>query len=393
MSRILTGGCRRVKRRERTGLVACPAPARYDDAMRQRVTIADLATELGLSTTTISDALAGSGRVSYATRTKVQQAAAQMGYVYNRAARALRKGSNGAVGLYFPSAGRSLAFYMDFTFGAADSANGNDLDLKILTDSRPATRDLAVDGVIIVDARPGDPFIDQLVDSGLPLVTAGRLPDCYHDRAAVIEADHQQLALAMFEHLWSQGARNVAFICPDESFNSSWARDVRTSYLSWCRNRGLPELLRPLEISPSDAELRECLTDVLPSLHATGEVAGIVCAAQSLAGRTLTALMSMGIQINHDVLLGGLVGDPAELDSPLISTVDLHAREFGAESVQLLLLLLTGQAELGSLTRHRADLILAADREQPINGSVDRDSITSAGTRIAALRSVATIRH
>ncbi|MHB1430771.1 MAG: LacI family DNA-binding transcriptional regulator [Streptosporangiaceae bacterium] len=350
------------------------------------MTIADLAAELGLSTTTISDALAGSGRVSYATRAKVQQAAAQVGYVYNRAARALRKGSSGAVGLYFPSAGRSLAFYMDFTFGAADAANGNDLDLTILTDSRPATRDLAVDGVIIVDARAGDPFIDQLVDSGVPLVTAGRLPDSYRDRAAVIEADHQQVARAMFEYLWSQGAQKVAFICPDDSFNSSWARDVRTSYSNWCRSRGLPELLRPLTISPSDAELRECLTDVLPPLRPAGEVTGVVCAAQSLAGQTLAALMSMGIRVNHDVLLGGLVGDPAELDSPLISTVDLHARAFGAESVELLLLLLSGQVKLGSITHHRADLILAGDREESISGSIGRDSMTDIGTHITALR-------
>ena len=83
---------------------------------RTRATIMDIARELGLSKTTVSSALGGSGRISEEKRALIRETADRLGYVANRAARSLRVNRVGTIGLYIPPIARSLAFYMDFAF-------------------------------------------------------------------------------------------------------------------------------------------------------------------------------------------------------------------------------------------------------------------------------------
>lgn len=323
------------------------------------VTILDLATQLGLSKTTVADALAGSGRVSSATRERVRAAVDRSGYVPNRAARALRGGSTATLGLYFPPAGRSLAFYMDFTFGAAGAAAKHDQDLTILTSAHNKNRLPDLDGVIVVDALPGDELIGQLLSTGIPMVTAGRLPQADATTAAVIEVDHVRMATAMFSHLEASGASQIILVAPDKDFDSSWSRDIQAAYRAWCRQTKTQFCLRTMTVLPEQDALTELFTRTLiPRLHAELPVA-LVFAAQSLAGRMLPLLTSNGLRIGSDVLVGGLVGDPTEISNPLLTTIDLRARKFGHSAVDLLLRLRNGTAPPGVRIEHSADLIPA----------------------------------
>ena len=140
------------------------------------VTIVDLARELGMSKTTVSDALSGRGRVSEETRDRVLAAAARLGYRVNRAARSMRTQRTGAIGIYVPPRVRSIPFYMDFTFGVADQAAEMDLDLLLLSREQDGRRPraYAVDGVVAVDPLPDDPTISVILDACVPVVTAGR---------------------------------------------------------------------------------------------------------------------------------------------------------------------------------------------------------------------------
>ena len=328
--------------------------------MTNGVTLVELAAQLGLSKTTVADALAGSGRVATSTQERVRRAADRAGYAPNRAARTLRRGTTATLGLYFPPAGRSLAFYMDFTFGAAEAAAEGDQDLTILTQVHRSNRRPALDGVVAVDARPGDPMIEQLVASRAPMVAAGRLPGEQQGRAAVIEIDHRRMATQMFDHLHAQGAHQVVFVAPDESFDSAWSGDIRLAYRAWCRRSGLQSCLRRVAVAPRLATLQRLIDDtVVPRLRPEAPI-GVVFAAQSLAGRALPILLSQGLRVPTDCVIGGLVGDPVERHSPLISTLDLRARQFGRQAVRLLLSMAAGTAHPGDRVEHGAVLIGSA---------------------------------
>jgi DNA-binding LacI/PurR family transcriptional regulator len=72
---------------------------RIEEAMLRKVTINDIAKELGIANSTVSRALRDEPTISVPVRQQVKRAAALMGYVPNIAARSLRTGRSQIIGL------------------------------------------------------------------------------------------------------------------------------------------------------------------------------------------------------------------------------------------------------------------------------------------------------
>ncbi|WGW11489.1 LacI family DNA-binding transcriptional regulator [Saxibacter everestensis] len=328
------------------------------------VTIVDIANELRLSKTTVSDALIGSGRVSESTRRRVAEVAGRMGYVSNRAARHLRGSQTGSIGLYVPKQVRNLAFYMEFAFGAADQASLAEYDLTLFGREPKAHASFPVDAAIAVDPLPGDPMLERLLAAKFPLVTAGRLLG--NDRATgtagtdvpagVIEIDHRRTTTEILDGLAHIGVRRPAFLAPDSRFGSSFTVDTIGAYRSWCADRNTEPLTLPLTVTPTDSELFIAVR----TLIGDSGVDGLVCAAQGLAGRAAVFLPQLGQELGRSIQLASLVGDPVtELRNPAISSVDLRPREFGENAVDFLLEILNGTTPPSPHRRENAEVRLA----------------------------------
>ena len=308
----------------------------------RRVTIVEIARHVGLSKTTVSDALHGGGRVSSATAERVATAARELGYVSNRAARQLRGSSVGAFGIYIPPVARNFSFYMEFAFGAAHGSAEHDADLVLFArEPEVGPRHFQVDGVVAVDPLPGDPMLERLVGAGIPMVTAGRPPDALADDvAAVIEAPHGDLARTVLDHLRESGFRRPAFIGSNQQFFSSWADDVRQGYLDWCAAHDVAPCAQSCPLDASAAELRAA---VRAATEPT-DVDALVCAPQGFAGRSLATLEEQGIRVGPGFGVASLSSDPAtELGNPRLTAVDLAPWKFGREAVNLLAAVLAGE--------------------------------------------------
>lgn len=321
------------------------------------VTIVDIARELGMSKTTVSDALMGSGRVSEATREKTLLAAQRMGYVSNRAARLLRRSRTGALGLYIPGHVRNLSFYMDFAFGAADESALHDLDLTLIGRAHSDAIRIApprVDGLIAIDALAGDPVLESLLASDLPVVTAGRMLDAPENRAlAVIEIDHYTMATTLLEAIRAAGGRRPALLGSDEKFSSAYTVDVSRAYVDWCCEHNIEPIQFSLSVTPTDRQLSRAVRDIVS--HGTAD--GLISVATGVAGRAAPVLQSLGLSLADDFHLGSLSGDPTtELVNPQIHAVDLRPREFGHESVNFLREVISGQSAETSRRSHHAQL-------------------------------------
>ncbi|CAM5666972.1 LacI family transcriptional regulator (Fragment) OS=Streptomyces microflavus OX=1919 GN=G3I39_27470 PE=4 SV=1 [Streptomyces microflavus] len=122
------------------------------------VTLLDVARAAGVSKSTVSDALQGSGHVAEATRERVRAVAEQLGYRPNSAARRLRRSSTGAIGLHLPQTATRLDYYMNLAFGAVARAQEEGLDVVLLAPAGGASGRVAsrVDGLLVIDPEVGD---------------------------------------------------------------------------------------------------------------------------------------------------------------------------------------------------------------------------------------------
>ena len=149
------------------------------------VGIKDVARMAGVSTATASRALTGSGPVAAATRTRVQEAVATLGYVADSAASSLASGRTRNIGLVTPSVHRW--FFAAVLEGAADELvrHGYDLTLydvgqdperrsTVISDLLPRRR---LDALITLSFRLSMFELAGLERLGLPVIAVGgRLP-------------------------------------------------------------------------------------------------------------------------------------------------------------------------------------------------------------------------
>ncbi|MET3368487.1 UNVERIFIED_CONTAM: DNA-binding LacI/PurR family transcriptional regulator [Jeotgalibacillus campisalis] len=296
-------------------------------------TIIDLAKHLGISKTTVADALKGSGRVADETRAKVAAAAKEIGYVSNRAARQLRESSTGAIALYVPQRVRNMSFYMPFALGVADEAAKHGYDLTLVSD-RAADRSgwTHVDGAILVDAMMDDPVVQSLLPASVPIVTAGRVAGLPEDRiAGIIEIEHAKMCGEVLDAMAMRGARHPALICPEPGDEYSWARQIVAGYKQWCSGRNLRPVIEIVSSFPTNAELEASLTNALSS----GSIDSLLFGWQDVAQRAEAALIRIGHNPGQ-VKLASLLSSQDSLNDSYVAGLNLQPYEFGLQTAAVL---------------------------------------------------------
>lgn len=224
-------------------------------ATGQRPTLRDVAQALGLSVTQTSRALNGHADVALATRQRAQEAARELGYVPNLAARRLKMPDTRAqsIGLVLvPSQRFSDPYFGSMLTTMVDeaAARGYELQLSAPVDESPiesyhrAIVGKRVDGFIVLRTTRNDPRVDYLAERPFPFVTFGRV-DRDHPFPAVAESpDCLQPAI---DHLVELGHRRIG--CLIEPIENSIGAGRHESFLRAMASAGLtPE---PGHVVPS----------------------------------------------------------------------------------------------------------------------------------------------
>lgn len=118
---------------------------------RKRVTLKDIAAELGLTHPTVSRALARHDSISKETRLRVEEAARRLGYVANSGARLLRRGHSNVVGLLLPDI--TNEFYAAVAQRLANECSERSLQLLLSISAEDPDRELAL-VMALLEARP-----------------------------------------------------------------------------------------------------------------------------------------------------------------------------------------------------------------------------------------------
>ncbi|MGW4958690.1 substrate-binding domain-containing protein [Nonomuraea sp. NPDC004186] len=236
------------------------------------VTILTVAREAGVSKTTASDALRGSGRVSERTREAVAQVAERLGYVPNGSARHLRKASTGTIGLHVPEVLTRSSYYMSFVFGVVEQAARHDYDVTLITSGQRRSRPPRVDGLVLGDPLGGDPVVESLMATGLPTVSCERFPGS-RQADGVVWSEHASMLGRLLDHLRESGASRPALIVAGDE--SDWAASVHRGYLEWCTAHGVVPLVRRVSFDASGDEVRAAARALLDTAGGSGRGADL----------------------------------------------------------------------------------------------------------------------
>ncbi|WP_158601999.1 substrate-binding domain-containing protein [Pararobbsia silviterrae] len=300
--------------------------------------IKKLANHLNLSIATVSRALNASDEVSAATRQRVLEAAAELGYSPNKAAESLRKGRLDTVGLMLPmrspEENYTLSLFLTLADGIQESLSKSQLDLAMYqskTDEDELTRlkriveRRQVDGVIISGTRRHDPRLDYLAEKNFPFVAFGRSES--GGEHAWIDLDFETAAEQAIERLVGFGHTRIAIGMPGQ--DAMQAHVYLNGYQRALKRCGIAydaSLARHDELSERGGYR---VTGAL--LESAEPPTAIIFQSDCMAIGAYRKLAELGLRPGKDVAISGgvLTGEVPEYLSPRLTGFSIAVRELG----------------------------------------------------------------
>jgi len=293
------------------------------------VSLVDVARRAGVSPSTASKALNARSDVNEVTRTRVEVAARELGYVPNTMAQGLAGAKTGTVGVL--TSDLEGRFALPILIGVED-ALGTDRVLTFLCDARgdevreqrliAALLARRVDGIIVVgrqtDARP------SLGKLPVPVVYVYAFSDDEGDLSVTV--DNVQLGRIAADHLLGSGRRRIAHISGEADHSAALERLQGASEA--LQSQGLDFASPPLFGDWSEAWGRAA-TELLLSSGPVPDA--ILCASDQLARGALDSIRDRGISVPEDIAVIGIDNWTAlaENSRPALTTVDMQLERLG----------------------------------------------------------------
>ena len=310
----------------------------------------DLAEHLGLSQTTGSRALNGYPEVNEATRLRVAEAAARLGYRPNASALRLATGRSGAVGLVLRGADELGPHMSEFLSGLGGRLATEEIDILVTTvesyqDEIAAYRRLAasqkVDAVILHSPKLHDERAEVLMDLKLPFVLHGRTNV---DRpVAWLDIDNTGAVERATSHLLDLGHRRIALMNGIKGRTFAEHREI--GYLAALSARGVPfdPALMGNSIFTDEVAFRlaQAMLELRP--RPTAFLAGSMMTALGIFRAIRQAGFALGKDVSmiaHDDVFPYLNADNMY---PTMSTTRSSIRAAGTRMAELILQLLAGK--------------------------------------------------
>ncbi len=319
-----------------------------------RPTLDAVAARAGVGRGTVSRVVNGSPQVSPEARAAVQRAIAELGYVPNRAARALVTQRTDSIALVVSESGDRVfaePFFASIVRGVSSGLLGTPFQLWLVMVQSPSERERVehhltnqhVDGVLLLSLHDADPLPRLLAERGLPTVLGGRPAQMLHadaEPAWLVDADNVGGARRAVEYLVGRGRRQIATITGPQDMAAGLGR--LTGYqeaVAKTPSGGRPELIAYGDFSEDSGEaaMRQLLA-ACPDLDA------VFAASDLMAFGALRTLREAGRRVPEDVAVVGFDDAPiARQSDPPLTTVFQPIEEMGRQMAQLLVSRIRGE--------------------------------------------------
>ena len=362
MSRRVTHAAERAEGRKR---LSSPPGTRA-------VTLRDIAARVGVSVAAVSRALNGHPDVSEATRRRVLEAARQLNYRPNAAAKTLVTQRSRLIGVYFLGQERarfSHPFASEVVDGLLEGLATAGYDLLVFGDGlyegAPSFLHLAahrqIDGAVFLGLRTDDPRWDELGRLPFPFVTIDVPVEA--KRAVCVGCDHIEGARLVARHLTSLGHRHIAMINGHRWAPVSWER--LSGFTAGLQQSGLDlETSLVLEGDFTEASGYRCALELL---RRNPRPTAIFAASDLMALGVLRAARELGIAVPDELSVAGYddIADSARSVPPL-TTVHQPRRQVGVAAAQAVVALIErGDNHTPSRVMLRPELVVRASTAPP----------------------------
>ncbi|MFB6516603.1 LacI family DNA-binding transcriptional regulator [Streptomyces sp. NPDC056401] len=349
------------------------------------VTLAEVAAHAGVSPATVSRVLNGGYPVAGGTRTRVERAIEDLGYIANGPARALAAATSDLIGVLVHDVADSffgiLAGSLQSALAPGGQGGARRLAVVCNTEGAPAAEldylalleGQRAGGVVLTGGAVEDPEhtralaarLARIAATGAPVVLCGRppLPLPAGLPVATVMFDDRGGAFRLTEHLLTLGHRHIAYVAGPPGLSTT--RERLAGHRDALRDHDpeLPAHCAGLTVHAGFE--RSAGYDATRELLRRGAPFTAVAAANdTVATGVAAALREAGLRIPEDVSVAGFDDLPVCVDTaPTLTTVRLPLREAGVLAAQLV----TGRRALppGGITTLPAELTVRASTAPP----------------------------
>ncbi len=353
--------------------------------MRSRVSIKDIAQVAGVSHSTVSRALKGTGRVAPATRERIRRIAQELGYTPSLVARSLVTRRTHTLGLVVTTI--ADPFHTEVVRGVEEAALEAGYSLLLAMSNEDPQREMQavrsfqerrVDGVIVAASRVGARYGDLLCELGVPIVLINN-----HVEGANIHSvahDDYDGARQVMAHLLALGHRRIAYLGNARGGNAQERR--WSGWRDALIEAGLPAP-RTLCATGPDGRVESGQVALERLLAQTSQwPEAIFCYNDMMAIGAMHALKARGIRIPEDIALAGFDDiDLARYLDPALTTLAQPRYEMGRQAVEILLALLEERGKPRRRIVLRGRLVV---RTSTTSSALPRPEIQSPGRALAS---------
>ena len=306
----------------------------------RRVTIKDIAEAVGVSTSLVSFVMNNKGkryRVSEEMTRRIQEAARELNYQPNSAARSLRSGRSRTIGVIVSDI--SNPFFADIARRIEDNAykynytvifGSSDEDASKLDNLIDVMINKGVDGLVIVPCDGSEQAIRKIVTAGVPLVLLDRtIPDL---EVSSVVLNNKKATLLATDSLIVRGYRRIEMISYLMSLSNIADREF--GYQVGMKVHGMGDYAHIHRVRFKDIPGQ--MTKVLSEGLARG-VEAFIFVTNTLAVEGLKALNRLKVLVPKDVAVVGFDDSEAfELYYTTLTHIRQPIEQFGHEAVELI---------------------------------------------------------
>lgn len=317
---------------------------------RVRVTSHDIARMAGVSRSTVSRVLNNveSALISPATRTRVLEAATQLGYTPNASARSLRNGHAQSIGLILPSDAHYLVgthAFVQFLVGITEVTDAMEYSLIIGSSTFSASpwqmlQANQADGIVILHPSDDPTMFEHLAPYTNQVVLMNAAPPM--TSLSWVDVDNLQGARAAAEHLIRQGHQRIGFLTGRPGSLVAGLRFA--GYREALATAGIefdPTLVITAEeplLPPEGYTALQRLLDLSPRPSA------VFCYRDLLAYGVVRAALDRGMHVPTDLAVVGFDDEPSSAYQPTpLTTVHADFQAKGRIAAETLMALLSGK--------------------------------------------------
>lgn len=320
--------------------------------MRRSPIMKDVARAAGVSVMTVSRAFKQDASVGVATREKIQQAAEELGYVFDTTAANLRTQRSDFIAVTIPSLDNAnfAATIMALTAKLSKAGyqvllghSNYDMEREEKLISQFLRR--RPEAIVVTGGRHTDRARKLLTDSGVPVVETWDTP--VDPIGHVVGFSNAATIQLLVDHLVSQGRKRIAFMGGD-SESDTRGQDRRAGFLSAMAQHGLDARRlvgsgAPQSPMQSGAQAMGNLLSQFPDSDA------VICVSDLVGFGALSECQRRGIKVPEQIAMAGFGAyDISEVCVPTLTTIDPKPTEIGECTADLVLDLLQSKETAAS---------------------------------------------